>query len=293
MFGPWPNRHRDHQTRRPRSHTSNRAARPRSRSTKPAAASGPPRRPRARSRFGCDQTRRRRSVGALAGMLARIRALANSTAALRRAAGELRVVMTENGTALTRATTQANRLTERIETMRRNGTIAEFNREYRQRRALAAANGRGYPSYSHMLTRLRRALIPVLASGDPRCGRNSDLWTSSRAEDEIKIRDGTSTASPSTFIPGPFPSVGRHEIRQPDGSVGRRIAAAILRPVRAIELVLPLRRLPATDHCLRRGAFALRMLFRSADTRKNFTRAYRADNARHFPKFRAWRPKPL
>jgi hypothetical protein len=82
-------------------------------------------------------------------------------------AGELRAVLTENATALSRATAQANRLTEYIEAMRRNGTIAEFNREYRQRRALAAANGRGYSSYSHMLLRLRRALIPVLASNDP------------------------------------------------------------------------------------------------------------------------------
>jgi hypothetical protein len=46
--------------------------------------------------------------------------------------------------------------------------MKEFNREYRARRAAAVAAGRGYSSYGHMLLRLRRALIPVLASGDPR-----------------------------------------------------------------------------------------------------------------------------
>jgi hypothetical protein len=93
--------------------------------------------------------------------------LANSTAALRRAAGELRVVMTENATALTRAITQANRLAEFMETLNKNGGLKEFNRLYKLRRTEAAAAGRGYASYASMLARLRRTLIPVLASGDP------------------------------------------------------------------------------------------------------------------------------
>ena len=94
--------------------------------------------------------------------------LANSAAALRRAAGELRVVMTENATALTRATTQANRLTEFMETLRKNGGLKEFNRLYKLRRTEAAAAGRGYASYASMLARLWRTLVPVLASSDPR-----------------------------------------------------------------------------------------------------------------------------
>jgi hypothetical protein len=91
----------------------------------------------------------------------------NSTAALRRAAGELRVVLTENSTALTRATAQANQLTEYMETLNKNGGLKEFNRLYKLRRTEAAAAGCGYASYASMLARLRRTLIPVLASGDP------------------------------------------------------------------------------------------------------------------------------
>jgi hypothetical protein len=51
--------------------------------------------------------------------------------------------------------------------LQENGTMKEFNRAYRERRAAAVAAGKGYSSYGHMLLRLRRALIPVLASGDP------------------------------------------------------------------------------------------------------------------------------
>jgi hypothetical protein len=92
---------------------------------------------------------------------------ANSTAALRRAAGELRAVLTENATALTRATTQANRLAEFMETLNKNGGLKEFNRLYKLRRTEAAAAGRGYASYSCMLVQLRRALITMLVSEDP------------------------------------------------------------------------------------------------------------------------------
>jgi hypothetical protein len=92
---------------------------------------------------------------------------ANSTAALRRAAGELRVVMTENKTALTRAAAQAEQLARHLEVMNKNGALHDFNRMYQHRRTMAAAEGRGFASYGTMLMRLKRALIPVLASGDP------------------------------------------------------------------------------------------------------------------------------
>jgi hypothetical protein len=55
-----------------------------------------------------------------------------------------------------------------METLNKNGGLKEFNRLYKLRRMEAAAAGRGYASYASMLARLRRTLIPVLASGDPR-----------------------------------------------------------------------------------------------------------------------------
>jgi hypothetical protein len=58
----------------------------------------------------------------------RVPGATNSAAALRRAASELHVVMTENKTALTRAAAQAEQLAQHLEVMNRSGALHDFNR---------------------------------------------------------------------------------------------------------------------------------------------------------------------
>jgi hypothetical protein len=66
---------------------------------------------------------------------------------------------------LDRAASAVKNLDSFLETMRRNGTLAVFNGRYKRERAAATASGRNFLSYSAALARLRRVLIPIMATG--------------------------------------------------------------------------------------------------------------------------------
>lgn len=64
-----------------------------------------------------------------------------------------------------RAEAGAKNLDVYMETMRKNGQLAVFNQKYKRERAAATASGRGFMTYSAALARLRRVLIPIMATG--------------------------------------------------------------------------------------------------------------------------------
>ena len=70
--------------------------------------------------------------------------------------------MTPDDIALARADDAATRLDSMLETMRRDGTLREFNATYKRKRSAAAARGEGYMSFGIAMARLRRSLIPRL-----------------------------------------------------------------------------------------------------------------------------------
>jgi hypothetical protein len=69
--------------------------------------------------------------------------------------------LTPDDVALGRAADAAKRLDAMIETMRRNGTLREFNAAYKIRRS-AAAQGQGFMAFGVAMARFRRALVPHL-----------------------------------------------------------------------------------------------------------------------------------
>jgi hypothetical protein len=70
-----------------------------------------------------------------------------ATAALQRAAGSLGATLTPDDVAIGRAGDAIARLDALIETLRRNGTLREFNAAYKSRRAAAVAPGKGYMAF--------------------------------------------------------------------------------------------------------------------------------------------------
>jgi hypothetical protein len=85
--------------------------------------------------------------------------VATATQALAQAAADLRVKLTPNDVAIERARNAAIKLDAYLAG---RGMLRDFNAEYRRRRE--AAGGR-FMSYGAAQTRLRRALIPMLANG--------------------------------------------------------------------------------------------------------------------------------
>jgi hypothetical protein len=91
--------------------------------------------------------------------------------ALRRATVECRSTLTAHDVAMARAGAAARRLDEYLSSARGTGTLREFNRTFKSRRAAAMAAGRGFMPYRTALTRLRLALVPILiAGGKPAAG---------------------------------------------------------------------------------------------------------------------------
>jgi hypothetical protein len=90
--------------------------------------------------------------------------------AVARSAGTLRVVLTDDATAISRASAAVTRLDAMLEAMRRDGTLAEFNARYKRGRAAAVVEGRGFMGYGVAMARLKAALIPMLQSGRPISG---------------------------------------------------------------------------------------------------------------------------
>jgi hypothetical protein len=91
--------------------------------------------------------------------------IATATTALIRAAADLRVTLTEHGTAMMRAGEAAKRLDAYVASLRARGAMKEFTKAYRRHRLAAIARGEGFMSYGNAELRLRRALIPYLSGG--------------------------------------------------------------------------------------------------------------------------------
>src|SRR6267378_2361725 len=91
--------------------------------------------------------------------------LTSALAALHEAVAQERTALTEHATAIGRASAAVAKLDNYFEAMRRSGQLAQFNKQYKQRRTEATANGRGFMSWSTAMTRLKRALVPLLMNG--------------------------------------------------------------------------------------------------------------------------------
>jgi hypothetical protein len=85
----------------------------------------------------------------------------DAIAALREAAAELGVTLTEHATAISRAGAAVERLDTFIDGLRK----AEFTKEYRRRRLAAREAGEGFVTYKVAERRLKAALVPLLMNG--------------------------------------------------------------------------------------------------------------------------------
>jgi hypothetical protein len=91
--------------------------------------------------------------------------------ALRRATVECRATLTAHDVAVARAGAVARRLDEYLSSVRGAGTLREFKRAFKVRRATAMAAGRGFMPHKTAMSRLRLALVPLLMSaGKPAIG---------------------------------------------------------------------------------------------------------------------------
>jgi len=94
-----------------------------------------------------------------------------ASAALRKAAGDMRIVLTPDATAMERATAQARRLDQFIEDLHARGAMKQFTKSFKATRLALAAAGQGFMSYKVAEMRFRKALIPLLqAGGQPAVG---------------------------------------------------------------------------------------------------------------------------
>jgi hypothetical protein len=91
--------------------------------------------------------------------------VAAATAAVARSAASLRATLTDDATAVSRASSAVVKLDAYMNSLRGTGVLKEFNRAYKRRRTEAAANGQGFMTYAVAEARLRRALIPLLVGG--------------------------------------------------------------------------------------------------------------------------------
>ena len=119
----------------------------------------------------CEETRARsviRLARRYAGPGASVTA---ASAALRKAAGDMRVTLTPDTTAMERATAQARRLDQFIEDLHARGAMKQFTKSFKATRLALAARGQGFMSYKVAEMRFRKALIPLLqAGGQPAVG---------------------------------------------------------------------------------------------------------------------------
>jgi hypothetical protein len=91
--------------------------------------------------------------------------LSAATAAVHRSAASLGATLTPRDIAIERAGDAAARLDSHIEAMRGSGVLKEFNAAFKRRRMEATMRGKGFMTYANAMTRLRRALIPMLSGG--------------------------------------------------------------------------------------------------------------------------------
>jgi hypothetical protein len=82
------------------------------------------------------------------------------------AARSLSVEIVDNATVVQRAKAAVGRIEAGMARAQRTGALSEFNRQYRQRRLEAAADGRPFMTYAQDRARLRQVLGRV-AAGEP------------------------------------------------------------------------------------------------------------------------------
>jgi hypothetical protein len=85
--------------------------------------------------------------------------------ALIQAAADQRVTLTPHDVAISRATNAAAKLDRYLDSLQGSGVLREFTRMYKRRRIEAKAAGQGFMTYKNAELRLRRALVPLLVSG--------------------------------------------------------------------------------------------------------------------------------
>jgi hypothetical protein len=90
---------------------------------------------------------------------------ATADAALHRAAAVNRTILTPHASEMARASRAVKGIDAYMETMRKNGQLSVFNGRYKRERAAATASGTGFMTYPQALARLRRVLIPIMATG--------------------------------------------------------------------------------------------------------------------------------
>jgi hypothetical protein len=90
------------------------------------------------------------------------RDVATSTNALAQAAADHRVKLTPDDVAISRARSAAMKLDAYLSG---RGVLRDFNAAFKQRREAAAMRGEGFMSYRAAESRLRKALVPMLANG--------------------------------------------------------------------------------------------------------------------------------
>jgi hypothetical protein len=91
--------------------------------------------------------------------------VAAATAAVARSAASLRATLTDDATAISRASSAVVKLDAYMDSLRGTGVLKEFTRAYKRRRTEAAASGQGFMTYAVAEARLRRAQIPLLVGG--------------------------------------------------------------------------------------------------------------------------------
>jgi hypothetical protein len=86
--------------------------------------------------------------------------------AVQRSAASLGATLTPDDTAIVRADGAMRRLDAMMHKMKVSGELHQFNRQYARHRAAAKIAGRGYMSYGCAMQRLKKALVPMLQSGE-------------------------------------------------------------------------------------------------------------------------------
>jgi hypothetical protein len=85
--------------------------------------------------------------------------------ALHEAANDLRATLTPHDVAIARAGNAAAKLDQYLDSLQGSGALKEFTRAYKRRRIEAKAAGQAFMTYKNAELRLRRALVPLLVSG--------------------------------------------------------------------------------------------------------------------------------
>jgi hypothetical protein len=91
--------------------------------------------------------------------------LKTSIEVLHQAAAELRITLTPNEIAISRATMMAGKIEQAMEDLHWSGKLKQINKLYRTLRLAAKQRGEGFMSFKVAEARLRQALVPVLMSG--------------------------------------------------------------------------------------------------------------------------------